>query len=484
MDPAALTLTQRLGRIGVCAAVGAIVGGMVYTSSVGAADAPSLAGCWVLAVFVATIASFLLRPYGMGPMVILALIVLSVAGALPFKPAMAGFGNSTVWLVVAAFMIAQAVGSTGLGRRISLTLVARLGRSTLGLGYALAASELTLGPVVPSNTARGGGIVAPIVQELSRALGSRPEQDPRRAGTYLVLVAAHANLIAAAMFLTGMAANPLVAEAADSVLGVELTWTRWAVGALVPGLIGMALLPLLIYRLAPPELKDAAAARTLAREKLAELGAPNRSEKIMAGVFVLLIVLWSTSGLGGHGHGMHSGLVAWIGVGVLLLTGAMSWGEVVRNEKAWDTLIWLGGLLAMAGALKQEGVVTWAAGRMGEVVGGFGPLALVIVLGLIYFYSMYAFSMLTAHIAALVAAFFAIAKGAGADPMLTAGLLAYFSNLCACTTNYSTGPVVIHFGLGYVPVAAWFRIGFVVSLFHLAVWLGIGLPWWKLLGWW
>jgi len=44
--------------------------------------------------------------------------------------------------------------------------------------------------------------------------------------------------------------------------------------------------------------------------------------------------------------------------------------------------------------------------------------------------------------------------------------------------------VIIYFGLGYVPAARWFKIGFLISLFHLGIWLGIGLPYWKWLGWW
>ena len=97
---------------------------------------------------------------------------------------------------------------------------------------------------------------------------------------------------------------------------------------------------------------------------------------------------------------------------------------------------------------------------------------------------MYAFSMLTGHILALAAVFFALAAGAGAPPLLTVALLAYFSNLCACTTNYSTGPVVIYFGLGYVRAGRWFRVGGLMSLFHLAIWIPVGLLWWKILGWW
>ncbi len=437
-------------------------------------------GWHVLAVFSAVIASFLLRPMPMGPATIVGLVILAATGTLPLKTALAGYAAPVVWLVVAAFLIAGAVKSSGLGNRIALTLVARLGRSTTGLGYAICGSELLMGPVVPSNTARGGGIMSPIVRSVATALRSEPEQGPRRAGEYLVLVGAHANLITAAMFLTGMAANALVVEAAKKHLDVTFTWLDWALAGLVPGLVGLALLPLVMRRIAKPELVDTREAQQLAHGALRDLGAWTYAQRITAAVFVLLIALWSTNFL----HGMGSALVALIGVSVLFVSRAFTWREAIRETGAWDTLAWLGGLLSMAEALRDTGVIEWFRGAMEANVVGLSGVTVAIVLALIYFFSMYGFSMLTGHIAALAAAFFSVAAAAGTPPLLMVALIAAFSNLCGCLTNYSTGPVIIYFGLGYVPVARWFRIGFVVALFHLAIWLGLGLLWWKVLGWW
>ena len=202
------------------------------------------------------------------------------------------------------------------------------------------------------------------------------------------------------MFLTGMAANPLVAEAASATLGVNFTWGAWALGAVVPGVLGLALLPLLLFKLAPPSLLDGSAAQAQASDTLREMGAWGRGEKTMAVVFLLLIGLWCTAAL----HGLGSGLVAWIGVMILVITGTERWEHITGNAKAWDTLIWLGGLLAMANALKDEGVVRWFAETMQGQVAGLSGIILVVVIAVIYFYSMMAFSMLTAHISALVAA--------------------------------------------------------------------------------
>ena len=446
---------------------------------IGADDAPQQ-GWKIFSVFIAVIASFILQPFPMGTMVILGLVTLTASNTITIKEALSGYGDSTVWLVVAAFLIAGGVMHSGFGRRLALMLVRALGRSTLGLGYALCGSELLLGPAVPSNTARGGGIMAPIMDSLSRALNSTPDQEPERAGRFLALVGAHANLITASMFLTGMAANPLISKAAKDIFQIDFDWGTWALGSIVPGLLSLMLLPPLIYRLVRPTLSDARPAQAKAVEELEEMGAMGWKEWVMFVTLTLLLILWATKPL----HGASTTLVAWMGVSALLLTRTESWNDIIGNARAWDALVWLGGLLTMANLLRNYGFIAWFAKAMEVWVSGFDGVTVVISLALIYFYSMYAFSMFTAHISAMAAVFLAVALAAGGTPMLAVALMAYFSCLCGCLTNYSSGPIVIYFGLGYVPVARWFTVGFAISIFHLIIWLGVGMLWWKLLGWW
>lgn len=505
-----------------------VVGVALWFSPVPAGLTPP---AWhIFAVFAATIVSFLLRPLPMGVCVLLGLLVLGVShqlfwatsfgqdvqrsinnppeqpddiglnfigSSLPqesyvvntikpsFTQSLSGFADTTTWLVVAAFLIAGAMIRSGLGRRIALSMISRLGGTTLGLGYAIAAAEFCLGPFVPSNTARGGGVMAPIVNSLSHALGSTAEKEPKRAGEYLVLVGAHTNLIVAAMFLTGMAANPLVAKAASDVLQVEFGWGRWLLGSIVPGLVSLALLPLLMHWLTKPQATGTAA-RDEARAELAAMGGWTAKQIALAVVLLIMLVFWSTAPLQKLwlGYSLPTALVALAGVVLLVVLGVEKWRDITGNAAAWDTLIWLGGLITMANALRDTGFTKWLADGAGNYVTGWPALTAAIALAVVYFYSMYAFSMLTGHILAFAGVLFAVGLAAGAPPLLLVALVAYFSNLCGCLTNYSSGPVVIYFGLGYVTIGRWFAIGLLVSLLHMLVWLGVGLPYWKLLGWW
>ncbi len=145
------------------------------------------------AVFAATIVALLIKPMPMGASVLCGLVVLASGNVLgetskeSLAAALSGYGDTTTWLVVSAFLLGSAMVRSGLGRRIALGLAVLLGRTVLGLAYAIAGAEFVLGTMIPSNTARGGGVMAPIVNSLSHALGSRAADRPRRAGEYLCL---------------------------------------------------------------------------------------------------------------------------------------------------------------------------------------------------------------------------------------------------------------------------------------------------------
>ena len=437
-------------------------------------------GYQIFVVFISVIISLLVRAFPMAVSVLAGLSFSVMVGLISLKEALKGYSDSTTWLVVIAFLIAGVVIDTGLGKRISLLCIHALGKSITGLGYAICSAELILGPLVPSNTARGGGILAPIVDSMSRTLGSMPNKSPDKAGQYLHLVGAHANLITAAMFLTGMAANPLISKMGLDVFQIEFNWYTWALGSIVPGVLGLLGLPILLKYLSPPTIKSIQPIRDKIKKDIKVLGPWTFQEITTALTLGIMLLLWSTKPV----HGWGTTTVALFGLLTILFLNAISWEEMAKNHKAWDTLIWLGGLLTLATSLKDLGFISWFAEMIQQILMEYSPIFIFLMLALIYFYSMYFFSMLTAHIVAMAGAIFIVAKGVDLNPLLIVGVFAYFSNLCGCLTNYSTGPVIIYFGNGYLLPISWFKIGFLVSIYHIIIWLGAGSIWWRIIGWW
>lgn len=218
----------------------------------------------LFAVFAATIAGFILQPISMGAVAFIALTFCAITGALKTGQALMGFGNGTIWLIVCAFFLSRAFIKTGFGRRIAFLIIKYIGRSSLTLGYSIALSELIVSPAMPSATARGGGVFYPIVQSLANAFGSQPGPTAGKIGKYLMQVGYHTDAVTCTMFLTSMAGNPLCVGLAATAVGVEITWMNWAVAAIVPGLISLFLVPVLMLKLSPPEIRDIPDARDLA----------------------------------------------------------------------------------------------------------------------------------------------------------------------------------------------------------------------------
>jgi len=438
-------------------------------------------GLHLFAIFVATIVGIIVKALPMGAVAMIGIAATALTGTLSIADSMSGFSDVVIWLIVLAFFISRGFIKTGLGARIAYTFMALLGKRTLGLSYGLAATDLVLSPAIPSNTARGGGIVMPIMASLARAYGSHPgDASARKMGSFLTLTAYQVNCITSAMFLTAMAANPLAQKLAGD-LKVTLTWGGWALAALVPGLVALLVVPFLIYKLHRPEITETPEAVEMAKGQLRELGPIKRQEWAMLGVFVLLLVLWIFAKQLGDLNPTTSALA---GLGVLLLTGVLNWDDIKAETGAWDTLVWFAALVMMASFLNKLGMVPWFSKSMGGMVAGKGWIAAFLVLALVYFYSHYFFASNTAHVASMYAAFLGVSIAAGAPPVLAALVLAFFSNLFAGMTHYGTGPAPVLFGTGYVEVGTWWRLGLLISFVNIVIWVGIGGLWWKVLGLW
>jgi divalent anion:Na+ symporter, DASS family len=434
----------------------------------------------LLAIFVGTIAGIVLQPLPMGAVAMVGMAVTAVTGTLEVGEALSGFGNRVIWLIVVAFFISRGFVKTGLGARIAYHFMALLGRRSLGLGYGLVATDLVLAPAIPSNTARAGGVVFPILRSVAEAYGSRARDGTAgKLGAFLTVVAFQGTVVTGAMFLTAMAANPLAVELA-AAQGIRITWAGWAVAALLPGVVSLVAVPLLLYRLFPPGIRETPEAASLARERLRELGPARAPEKIMLGCFVLLLALWILA----EPLGIHTTSTALLGLAVLVLTRVLTWEDVLKETGAWDTLVWFSALVMMATYLTELGLLPWFSEAVGGWLGGLGWPWAFLGLSLVYFYSHYFFASNTAHVSAMYAPFLVVALAVGTPPLLAALVLAFFSNLFSSMTHYGTGPAPVLFGAGYVEVREWWRLGFLVSLLNLSVWLGIGSLWWKLLGLW
>lgn len=434
----------------------------------------------LFAIFIATIVACITKPLPMMATTLIGIIVAMLAGIFKMDEVTAGFGNSTSWMVAMCMFMAAGFIKSGLGKRIAYLFVKLFGKRTLGLAYALSAVDTVLAIGIPSNNARVNGIMYPIIDNLSREMGSDPKDGTeRKLGSFLVFNEYEINNASSGLFLTGLAGN-LIAMGLAKTQGITISWLQWFAAASVPGILSLLVIPFVLYKVYPPEIKETPNANSWADKRLHELGKMSTSEKIMLGTFVLAIILWLT----GTKFGIDATAVSFIAVGILLVTGVLTTKDMLNESFAWNILVWLSVIMLMSQKLMTLGFFPWFSKTLGSLLNGMNWILVLIILFLSYFYLHYMFPSVATQISALYAGFLSIATGAGVPHILAALMLAFCGSIYLSTTPYSSGPAALLSGTGYVSNKDWWKLSAIIGVVFNVIWLGGGLLWTKVIGLW
>ena len=338
------------------------------------------ANAWhFLAIFFAVVVGLIIEPVPAALVGFVGISVVAILGIMgnpteSINWALSGFSNSVIWLIFAAFMFALGYKKTGLGKRVSLLMIKYMGKSSLGLGYAVAFSDLVLAPFMPSNTARSGGSVFPVAINIPHIFDSYPDKDPRKLGSYISWVAIATTCITSSMFLTALAPNLLPVDLITKSTGHTISWGEWA-GVMLPLMVPLFLItPWLAYVVYPPTQKSSPEAPAWAAEELKTLGAITFKEYLMAGLATVALVLWIFN----KELGIDSTTVAISVVSIMVLTNVITWDDLISNKAAFNVLIWFASLVAMAAGLKKVGVLDWIGTNTQLMLSGLTPTDFII----------------------------------------------------------------------------------------------------------
>jgi L-tartrate/succinate antiporter len=437
---------------------------------------------YYFALFTAAILALILEPI---PPAAVGLISVTLAGVLFLvdpKPAgslrwvLSGFSNSVVWLIFVAFMFAQGYEKTGLGHRIALLLVKRLGKKTLGLGYAIALSDLVLAPFTPSNTARSGGTIYPIIKNIPPLYDSQPNQaSARKLGSYIMWTAFAATCVTSSMFITSVAPNLFALDLVKKNTNLIFTWTDWAVGFLPVGILLFILVPYLVYIIYPPELKTSAEVPKWAANELAKMGKITRNEVIMSLLVVCALILWIFGGA--WIDATTAALVVLCG---MLLMGIITWDDVIGHKQAWNVLAWFATLVTLADGLRLVKFLDWFAQLTAGYMKGMPVLVVMFLFIALFFFLHYMFASLTAHTTALLPVFLTVATTVPDMPVKIISIMfCYTLGIMGILTPYATGPAPIYYGSGYILGKDFWRLGLIFGAIFLIVLLVVGYPYLK-----
>lgn len=423
-------------------------------------------------IFITTIISILFNILPIIAAAIIALAVSILSGVIEPAKAYAGFSESFILLIVAAFLVSHAVHKSGLGKRLSLYIIRRFGHSTLGLGYSVIATDILIAPAFPSNTARSG-VLYPIIYGLAHDCGSKVgDNTQRKAGSYLMITSMAGLTISSGLWLTAMAVNPIGVGIAQK-MGIHITFGSWLLYAIVPTLIAFALIPWMLYRIYPPELKKTPNAPKNAASALEHMGAISRNEWITAGVFVSMLTLWALSGV----FPIDKAAVAFGGLGILMATKVFGIEDFRSQGEALSTLIWFAILFGLSTQLAEQGFMNAIAEHFTQYLKGFSWGVVYVLLIAVYVLIHYLFVSQSAHLLALFGIFLSVGIQAGVPGELMAMMLLFATNFNATLTPQGSSCNAIYLSSGYISARDIYIYGGAVTLLTFCIFILIGTPW-------
>src|SRR6266567_9190 len=431
------------------------------------------------AVFAAVITGLVLESIPVGAVGLIGLTFAAVMGYVESDPnksirwALSGFAESTVWLIVGAFVFAIGYRKSGLGKRIALLLVRALGRRTLGLGYAVMFADLILAPATPSNTARSGGTIYPIVSNIPKIYGSEPA----------------ATAVTSSLFLTALAPNAAALSIAKKTVNVDMSWSQWFIGFAPLGVLLILLVPLVSYVVCRPEVKESPEIVTWAATELKAMGPMSRNEWVMSGLVVLAMFLWITGSnpsiklpVLGTNY-INATMVVLVVISLLLVTTVVEFADIIAEKSAWEVFFYFTSLLTLASGLNDIGFIKWVAEGFAKPLVGMSPTLALILLVALFFWIHYFFSSITSHAAAVLPVVLAVGTGIPGVSVPTLTLLCCYSlGLMGVISPYATGPAPMYYGSGFIGKGDFWKFGVIFGLIYFAGLLVIVLPWLQMIG--
>ena len=433
----------------------------------------------LFAIYLGAIIGLVLRPFS-EPVILMSALAVSAVLLKNTGQLLQGYASSTTWLVLCAVLISIAFIETGLGNRLAFWLIDKIGRTTLGLGYAATVLDYILAAGIPSNTARDGGIIFPIMRSISATLGSEPGPTAKKAGAYLIYLTYVLSSTSSYVLITGIAPNLLITKFAASIMNVHIDWMLWFKAAL-PGMLMLALSPWIVYKLVPPEIKTLDN-KKIAREGLEKMGAVTKKEKTLVVLFIAAVVGWIT----GSYTKIDATAVAVFITAACLVLKVITWESVAGAKGAWTTFAWYGGIIGFADALSKAKFFEWLGksvsanvdfSRVDPVVGLVGLILLSCVV-------RYIFASGSAYVASMVPVLFTLGLAANVPLMPLALSMGFSLSYASMLTHYGHAAAPILFGAGYLDQGSWWRIGTIMTGLNLLVNIFICFPYWKALGLW
>lgn len=274
------------------------------------------------------------------------------------------FSGSTVWLVIMVFALSTGIGKSGLLNRIAIAILSVFPPTYTGAVVAMMCTGTVLSPLIPSVNAKVN-ILIPFATFTTEEMGIKP----RSKGALGLFTACYLPAyLGGNAFLTGSVYVSVICgfitsyAAALGVEGASFNFVSWLVAASVWFVVLLAGTFLFCAVLCRPAEK-VEFSKTFFKDRLKEMGAMRRDEKIAAAVLVIALLLWSTSSF----HGMDTAMIGWAAICVMCATGLLAPSDF-NTKIPWSLVVFIGSLLGMANYMSTLGWSDAIAGVLGPIL--------------------------------------------------------------------------------------------------------------------
>ncbi|UCH57012.1 MAG: DASS family sodium-coupled anion symporter [Candidatus Bathyarchaeota archaeon] len=387
------------------------------------------------------------------------------------------YGGSGLWIIVSGFVLAKAMETSGLGRRIALWMATSLGGNPDNIVLSVAVANLAVAPLSPSTTAKAF-LLHPICAGLVEAFNV--EKGQSKYGTALMLMAMAANNICSTAFLTATVPNPISAQYIREATGLGLSWLGWATMALPLTLVLLAASWFICVRIFRPEVEESSESLGRMRGLRAELGPMSRGEKLVTTFFAIALMLWITDGF----HSLNSGIIS-LALSLILFApriGVMKM-EGFAGDVPWGSISLFAASMFLANAVGKWRALDPIAHSVFDVL-NLSSLDSILFLFLVVLVSMLlhlAFTSTTVYATVMVPLVISLAQLQGSGVASIALPVAYLAPV-AVILPVNTIPNIVFYSSGYFNHRQMLVYGLTISFISVILVLSLGLPYWKLLG--
>ena len=420
----------------------------------------------MLVIFISTMVGIILEVCNPIILLLLAVTFASLSNTIDVKMGFSGFSNTVPWLLFIVLSLAKTISSSTLGLRLAYLFMKYFGGSVLGLSYSILLTEVLIGPLLPSNTARAASLGLPLVKSLTQYISCNVKNvSEKTIGSYLSFLYICGNALTSGLFLTAMLSNELIVESVVP-FGLNFTWMYWFKYMILPYITFLLIVPFILQIICKPNVNDLSKLKVLAAQNYEELGAINNKEKLIIFVFLGMLVFWILSEF----LNIPIMTTALIGLCIFIFTGILNIKDILSSYGTFSSVILLGLIISLVNCLIDIKVIDWFSNIISNSVCDFNKTTVFVVLTCVYYFAQYFFTSESSKIMALFIPLLSAGVAVGIDAKVLAITLAAFSSASDVLGSYVCPSALTLYSSGYLTLKQWMYYGIIVAFLFLTIW--------------